>query len=360
VGAVDRVDLGMKAFRMVMLLGLVGCGEVVAPNHIVDARPADTACVPETDAAFCARVAKTCEMVSDTDNCGQPRAADCGTCTGTDACISNVCKPPVCGSMFQGTPGTTVTSVFVGKQTALCGASTSGQSILYLQTAANACGSFVLTVADEAVAGTLPYIPHAMAQAPNLGALSKAEETLVLAPDGLTIIGASTDGRSFLESKRSAIGMTDFSLAAAGEFEMLNNWIPPAPASLRWPVLSADGLAFYYHIVGATDSTINGEYEALRASTAMPFPAGTRMPAAVQAFDGITGMSSDRMTAFVTIGFSTQIMTRTSLSQPFTLSTTAMPPGAAYRVMPIGGCTAIGTCEPGGCQNEAVCTWTNQ
>jgi hypothetical protein len=357
VGAVDRVDIGMKAF---LLLAVASCGSVEAPNHIVDARPGDTACVAETDAAFCARVAKTCEMVSDTDNCGQQRSADCGTCTGTNACIANVCKPPVCGSTFQAAPGSSVTSVLVGRQTALCGASTTGQSILYLQTVQNStCGNFILTIADEAVAGTLPYVPHALVQAPNLGGLSKAEETLVLSPDGLTIIGAATDGRSFLEAKRSAIGMTDFSLAAAGEFATLNTGIPAAPASLRWPVLSADGLAFYFHVVGATDTTMNGEYEALRTSTAMSFPVGTLMPAAVQPFDGITGMSSDRMTAFVTMGFGTQIMTRTSLSQPFTLSTGGAPPGAAFRVMPIAGCTAIGTCEPGGCQNEAVCTWTS-
>jgi hypothetical protein len=349
----------MEAFRLFLIMGLVGCGSVEAPNHIVDARPGDTACVPETDTAFCTRVAKTCDTVSDTDNCGQPRSTDCGACSGTNVCISNVCKPPVCGSTFQGVPGTTVASVLVGRQTALCGASTSGQSILYLQTVQNStCGNFILTIADEAVAGTLPYVPHPLVQAPNLGGLSKVEETLVLAPDGLTIIGAATDGRTFLESKRSAIGMTDFSLAAAGDFATLDAGIPPAPASLHWPVLSADGLAFYYHVVGATDTTLNGEYEALRASTAMPFPVGTLMPAAVQPFDGITGMSSDRMTAFVTMGFSTRLMTRTSLSQPFTLST-GTPPGAAYRVMPIAGCTAIGTCEPGGCQNEAVCTWTN-
>ena len=113
--------------------------------------------------------------------------------------------------------------------------------------------------------------------------------------------------------------MYDFSIETAGEFATLDTGIPPSPASVHWPVLSSDGLAFYYHVAGAADTTKNGEYEALRTSTAMPFPVGTLMPAAVQPFDGITGMSSDRMTAFVTMGFGTQIMTRTSLSQPFAL-----------------------------------------
>ena len=86
--------------------------------------------------------------------------------------------------------------MLVGRQTALSGASTSGQSILYLQTIPNGtCGGFVLTIADEAVAGTLPYVPHSLVQASNLGGLSKAEETLVLAPDRtmssrvITVIG---------------------------------------------------------------------------------------------------------------------------------------------------------------------------
>jgi hypothetical protein len=349
--------------RALLLLALVGCGSVSDPNHIIDARPVDTACVPETDTAFCTRVAKTCEMVSDTDNCGQPRSANCGTCTGTNACVSNVCKPPVCGATFQGAPGTAVASLVVGppsRQTALTGASTSGQSLLYLQTPVGAlCGSFALTVADEAVAGTLPYVAQSLGQVTNLNGFSKGEETLILAPDGLTIIGAAAASPTFLESKRSAIGMTDFSLAAAGDFATLNTGIPASPASVNWPVLSADGLAFYYHVAGATDTAKNGEYEALRTSTAMAFPVGTLMPAAMQTFGGISGMSSDRMTAFMAMGFGTALMTRTSLLQPFSVPTSGTAPGAAFRVMPIAGCTAIGTCEPGGCQNEDVCTWTN-
>ncbi|MEO6777264.1 MAG: hypothetical protein ABI467_30330 [Kofleriaceae bacterium] len=214
-------------------------------------------------------------------------------------------------------------------------------------------------MADEAVANTPPYVPHPLSAVANLNALSKAEETLVLAPDGLTIIGAAMDGRTFLAAKRSAIGTTDFSAAAAGDFATVNTGIPAAPASVQWPLLSADGLAFYYHVAGASDTTMNGEYEALRASTALPFPVGTKMPAAVQAFGGISGMSSDRMTAFMVNGFGTQLLTRTSLGQPFSMPATSTAPGMAYRVTPISGCTAIGTCEPGGCQNEAVCTWTN-
>lgn len=348
--------------RAILFLLLVGCGSVSDNRQIADAQGSGSGsgCVPETDAAFCTRVSKTCETVANMDNCGQARTADCGTCTGTDACEANVCEAPVCGTTFAAA-GTIVDSLHVTRQTALAGASATGQSVLYLQTgAAAACGGFSLYIADEAVANTPPYVPQQLA---NLGGFSRAEETLALAPDGLTIIGASTDGRTFVESKRSAIGASDFSQPVTGDFVTLDAALPPAPATVRWPVLSTDGLAFYYQVVGATVVAMNGEYEALRTSTAMPFPAGTRMPASVQALltadGGISGMSSDRMTAFVAVGFGTKLLTRTSLSQPFTAPTASTPPGAAYRVVPISGCTAIGTCEPGGCNNEAICTWTN-
>lgn len=344
----------------VVVLVIAGCGNVKAPQSA----DAPTTCSPETDAAFCGRLDKTCESVTDTDNCGQARTAVCGTCSGAKpACVANVCAAPVCGTSFMAAPGTTVTSVtMAGKQSALLGASASGQSVLYLQ-ATSLCvttGPASLTIGDEAVAGTLPYVTQSLDAVANLGGFSKGEETMTITADGLTIIGVATGGLSFSASKRSAVGATDFALAAPGDFVNINAALPASPASVSWPLLSADGLAFYYRVAGASDITVNGVYEALRASTAMPFPSATLMPGAVQTFDSISGISSDRMTVFVTKNFGTSLLTRDSLSQPFTAPTMSTPPGAAFRVVPIAGCTAIGTCEPGGCQNEAICTWANQ
>lgn len=50
-------------------------------------------CAPETDAAFCARLGKTCGSVTGTDNCGAPRTANnCGTCPATTMCqADNTC-----------------------------------------------------------------------------------------------------------------------------------------------------------------------------------------------------------------------------------------------------------------------------
>ena len=96
----------------------------------------------------------------------------------------------------------------------------------------------------------------------------------------------------------------------------------------------------------------------MRATTTAAFPAATKLTGAVQTFDGITGLSSDRLTAFVTKSFSTKILTRTSLTDEFAVLPTSTPPFQAARIVPLKGCaTLIGTSEPGGCQNEAISTW---
>jgi hypothetical protein len=302
-------------------------------------------------------------MVAAMDNCGQARSTDCGMCSGTtSACVANVCTAPVCGTAFQIAPGTQVASVnTAGQQAPLLGASKTGQSLLFLQPTASACvgGGSALMIGDEAVAGSPPYVNRNISGLANLVGFSRAEETMTLTADGLTIIGVGTSGRNFLASHRTAVGMTDYTLALEGDFATLNGTIP-SPGSLAWPVISADGLAFYYSLSGATDTTLNGTYESVRASTGVPFPAATKMPAEVQAFWSLTGMSSDRMTAFMGLNYGTQLMTRNSLSAPFTAPATSSPPGQAWRVVPIAGCIAIGTSEPGGCANEKISTWTEQ
>jgi hypothetical protein len=344
----------------ILLVFAIGCGSVSAPQT----KDAPPVCVPESDTEFCVRLDKTCEAVANMDNCGQARSANCGTCSGnTSACVANVCTAPVCGTTFT-SPGTVVPSVNVqARQSALLGASTSGQSVLYLQATGvgSPCvgGGAALTIGDEAVAGTQPYVIQNITAVANLAGFSRIEETMTLSSDGLTIIGVATGNRSFLASHRSAVTMIDFSLAAAGDFATINAALPASPASVSWPVISADGLAFYYQVAGATDTTMNGIYESVRASATVAFPAATKMPAAVQAFEAISGMSSDRMTAFVAMSFGTHIMTRSSLSAPFTVPAASTPPTPAFRVLPIGGCTALGTTEPGGCGNEAIATWLN-
>ncbi len=66
---------------------------ITADADIVIDTPAD--CVPELDAALCARLGLTCENVTANDNCGVTRTANCGVCTGQQSCggggTANVC-----------------------------------------------------------------------------------------------------------------------------------------------------------------------------------------------------------------------------------------------------------------------------
>ncbi len=58
----------------------------------MDTDTTSSVCVPESDSAFCARLDIDCEMLSDVDNCGDPRDVDCGTC-GSSVCLEGVCTP---------------------------------------------------------------------------------------------------------------------------------------------------------------------------------------------------------------------------------------------------------------------------
>jgi len=59
------------------------------------------ACTPETDAAFCARLAATCGTLTGVDNCGAARSATCGSCTAPQTCGGGG-TANVCGGTSQG------------------------------------------------------------------------------------------------------------------------------------------------------------------------------------------------------------------------------------------------------------------
>jgi uncharacterized protein YjbI with pentapeptide repeats len=59
------------------------------------APPPPPACVAESDATFCTRLAKSCGSVTAADNCGTSRTvASCGTCAAGDTCTANACVTP--------------------------------------------------------------------------------------------------------------------------------------------------------------------------------------------------------------------------------------------------------------------------
>ena len=322
----------------------------------------EAGCVAESDPGFCARLGKTCESVTAADNCGAPRSTSCGTCSGTaPLCLANVCTAPACGTDYGG-PGVVLSSLSsAGNQQALLGVSATGASVLYLQASAGCLGSVGSLLLADAPSVSFPMQPKYSVQVitavAGLAAFSKQQQTMSLSGDGLTILGVG--GGAFLTSTRSALGQIDFKPASAGVFAGLNAALPPG-GSVAYPVQSSDGLAFYYQVAGATNSTLNGIYESVRTLTSAPFPAGQKMPVGVQAFAAVTGISSDRLTLFVTAGFATSILTRTSLAQPFAASGVT-PPTAAFRVTPIATCAILfGTCEPGGCTGETLCLWSKK
>ncbi len=328
-----------------------------------DAGAADAGCTPETDAAFCTSQGKTCDSFTGVDNCGQTRTANCGTCSGsTPACVGNVCVAPQCSNSFSAT-GTALPTVNVaGKQSALLGASSDGTSLLYLQATFSCVGSGAnLIIADESVPGSGVYTNQDITANANLASFSKGEETMTLGGLGLEIIGVITGGNGWRTSSRSAVGQTDFSAPTEGGFATLNTTVPTG-GTLSWPVLSSDRLAFYFRVNGATNSAQNGIYESVRSAATDQFPAATLMPSLVQTYGAVSGMSTDRLTAFMaTNSFGTAILTRDSLSQPFSTPATSSPPGQAFRIIPISNCaTLVGTCEPGGCAAETICEWAAQ
>jgi hypothetical protein len=92
------------------------------------------------------------------------------------------------------------------------------------------------------------------------------------------------------------------------------------------------------------------------------FAAAQLLPGSVQGYASITGVSVDRMTLFVEIPWSTDILVRGSLQQAFgPPMVAAMPPFQAWRSKPLNACGLLmGTCEPGGCANEQICVWASK
>jgi hypothetical protein len=333
------------------------CGALempVAPDAS-SSKDASPTCAAETDAAFCARLGATCEDETAADNCGTMRTASCGTCGGTDACVANVCKAPVCSSFAF--PNQTLATALndTGKQDAVTGVTPDGKTILSQR--GQSCGNFRLILSDTS---GLVTTNHDLTGNAELSAMQIASEgTLALTADGLTIIGTSADGTALLASHRAALGSATFSAATGTDF---TNLAVVAPRRIDFPVISSDDLALYYRITGDADPSVDGLYESVRTSTSVPFPAGTRMSNLVSSFGAVTGISTDRMTLFLqTNSFSTVALTRRSLVQPFTNPNMPAPPPVVpgFRTRPLGDCNSlVATCTPGGCAGEEVCVFT--
>ena len=265
--------------------------------------------------------------------------------------------PPACGNTFV-TVGVPLANLnTMNRQASLLGVSSDASSVLYLAATTGCVANGANLILAERAGAT--YMLDDITTVPALSAFSKQEETMTVTADGLTLVGVDSTNARFLASTRSAPGVLDFRTAAAGDFATINSSIP-AGASVLWPLESVDGLAFFYKVLNATPASVSGIYESVRTSTAEPFPVGTKLDPLVQTFEAISGISSDRLTAFVGLNYHTQILTRSSPTSAFEFPATSSPPGFAFRITQLAGCaTLVGTCEPGGCTGEVVCTWNS-
>jgi hypothetical protein len=261
---------------------------------------------------------------------------------------------------FEANPAVISSLTSPGIQNIPAGVTPTGSTILVQRAGQGVCSSGLsLFVGDESPAGSGVYQSNAV---PALSGMDTSfEENATLTADGLTIIALNQAHTGFLASTRSGAGLVDFGPPVALDFEA----IAATGSQTLWaPVISADGLAFYYVVQNDPSANANGIYESIRSSESAPFPAGTRMPAIVQNVSAyVTGLSTDRLTIFLASDtYTTVALTRASTSDPFTNPLAPNPPPLVpgLRAHPLVDCRRlIGTCATpnNGCAGEQICSW---
>jgi hypothetical protein len=220
-----------------------------------------------------------------------------------------------------------------------------------------------MILADETAPGSGTYTPQDVTtQLASLG-MFIGQEGYAITADGLTLIGKSMDGKSWMTTTRSAIHQLDLAPASTTDFAAINATIASNGGQFVGPVISADGLEFFYAITQA-DANTNGIYSSVRASTALPFPAGTRLPPPVQDDQYVASESADRLTLFLFKPFQSDVLTRSSTSGAWTNpNAPAAPPaigGWDHKVL--ADCVhLVGVSSTaGGCANEDSYVFTRQ
>jgi hypothetical protein len=394
-----------------------------ADATITGTQPGISVCVPETDSAFCARLGKNCDPLNGTDNCGSPRSVtSCGTCPADQHCAANVCAcnetdtemcyrlaiscgpisgtdrcgfarnisscgtcnaalgstcqanglcTPICSTLPFSIPGNPVPEMSRADiWDAIQAITPDTLSTVYVGgvTGCGGCGNTFLQIGDRADrSSSFTFVTPT-----GLGTVYNSDRGFEITPDGLTLIfiNGDTDSAScgtpaptgFLQATRSARGQAAFSTPVQGDFVNINAQLAGfgSGATPLVPVLSADGLAFYYLVYGAQvpdgGTNPNGTYESLRTSTSTPFPAGTRMPSPLSDYT-VSAISYDRLTLFVETGdYFLHLFTRTHVSLPFTnpnLPAIGMQNDFIFRSHINDACSELWTTwAPGGCFRE--------
>jgi len=226
-------------------------------------------------------------------------------------------------------------------------------TLLIQRSGVSGCGIGLTLLVADANGPDSFQLTDATAALDAVGLDPDAERTLALTPDGLTVIGVTPDRLLFAASTRSGPGMVDFLEGDSSAFVALAAGDGQA---LLDPVLSSDGLAFYFTLVDG-NADVAGVYESVRSSVGEPFPVATRMPAAVQDAGIVTGISSDRLVLFLEKNFAMSALRRNSLADPFDVPVSGLP---GFRGRPTADCAAlIGSCTPSDCVGEDVCQFAH-
>ena len=276
-------------------------------------------CATETDAQFCARLGKSCEMFAGTDSCGAPRNANCGTCAEHHmGCVVNVCQTPVCNTAasYLSTPYAPF-SVANQEEVDRRRQLQQAKSIAYARSAAGTCEMFTVYLADETAPDSGAYTSRDITSWITTNSIFHATgEMGALSGDGLTFVGFSADQTKIESAKRSALQLIDFGTPSTADFVTVNGFVAGTlrpPSCSATPAISADGLELYYTINGISTAA-DGIYRSVRASTTVPFPAGQRDTALTTDYEYVSGISSDRLTLFLFKGFGSYLFTRSSTS----------------------------------------------
>jgi hypothetical protein len=317
-----------------------------------DRSPADAGCVLENDQAFCARLGKNCETVTETDSCGALRTANCGSCAAAMGCVDRVCKTPVCSSF---TYSSVVFSPFSlsGSSDFAIATSAGGESVVYAQSPGPDCATSTVYVADEITPGSRTYTSRSLTSW--LDANSVAAQALT--GDGLGLITLTRDFHTFQLARRSALQLLDFDAPSAIDFKAVNAMLAGTTGNLRGAVISADGLEFCFTIFGAS-AAMDGIYCSTRAATSSRFATGSRLIGVDASYTDVTGISSDRLALFVFKPWAGFVFTRGSTTAEFSNpnAPNAPPQLAGWQHKPLADCATVLATNAvgGGCGFEDI------
>jgi len=187
----------------------------------------------------------------------------------------------------------------------------------------------------------------------DVGSMKGGEGCCTLSADAKTIVLASAEQHGFFTVSVGEDG------ALHPEQSDLGALIPEPIAKrvVRFPVLSADRKELYYTIEDPDPVTSElvswtGTYVASREDLHGPFASVRRLPAIAQRYEYATGISADGLTLFMASDFSTRVLARATVSEPFGGPAPLLP---GWRAKPLRDCMQlVTTVSPGGCRNEDI------